>query len=333
MDTIYPQTIISPDYTDTTKATLLSSNIPASTEAEWDPVPTYNANDIVKRLVQSGDWAGLWLLYKAKGTTTGDIPELDDKTNWVSLGATERYEMFDTYVMTDTVSSTGDIVIDLHCRKISAFAFMNVQASAIEIEMWEGSELADKIEANRVTNASWDEGGTKKIIPLKGSSNGYFQYFWENFKRVRDVSTFDIPLRYNSVIQVTFKKYSGLDCSVGQVLPGRKYYLGSSQFPANPGFDDYSIISENENTGAVYLRKGNYKKKLDLEIIVKGGAQSVNRAISLITQLRGTPTIWEGNQNGTEYDGLLVYGYFKKIKAVIKRDNFTRIIFEIRGML
>lgn len=324
MDVIVPQFVSAPDHTDITKATLLSSTIAASTEPTWDVGTSYVLNDVVKYLTTKGTEPGIWKLYTALGATTGDNPEDDDGSNWVDNGATERYKMFDLYTMTESTDSSSDITINLHCNRINSISFLNAQAYELEIDVWEGSTLGDKIAGNKI-------GGTT-TVDLRQLVGNWYEFFFRDFQYVRDaVTPIDLGLYYDVVVQVTFKKYASEDCFVGQVIPGRKYLLGSSQWGIETGIDDWSTIIRDENFGTLYLQQGNFSELLTVDVQTERLLSEETEMI--LRQLRAVPTLWIANQNGIDSDSWIVYGHLAKYRALRSNLSKTDFVLKLGGMI
>ncbi|MBF0232297.1 MAG: hypothetical protein HQK65_04565 [Desulfamplus sp.] len=144
MEVIVPQFIVSDEFaTPHDYGVLLSSSITADATARWVAGTTYAENDLVT-LCEPADSSepGIIKKYKSlQSANTGNNP-YSSPTHWVSLGATERYKMFDLF--TDSATTVdGDINVKLYCKRINAIAFLNVQASGITINAYIGNELTD----------------------------------------------------------------------------------------------------------------------------------------------------------------------------------------------
>jgi hypothetical protein len=71
-----------------TDAVLDSSNVPENDYAEWDVATAYTVGNRVILL-------STHRIYEAVGSSTGVNPATDDGTNWLNIGATNRWKAFD----------------------------------------------------------------------------------------------------------------------------------------------------------------------------------------------------------------------------------------------
>jgi hypothetical protein len=79
---------------------LTDSNVPEDDHPEWDASTSYLAGD--KVIVISTH-----RIYEALQATTGDDPATDDGTNWLDIGATNRYRAFDGSIEGQTVQASS----------------------------------------------------------------------------------------------------------------------------------------------------------------------------------------------------------------------------------
>jgi len=324
MKVIVPQFVGGDGFGDDTMAEQLTSNIAEYTAGTWVTGTTYSADEIVKYQLTQGSEKGIYKEFKSlQAANTGNNP-YTATTYWSDQGATNRWKMFDYLIMSESEAEAvdGTIAVDLHCRRISAIGFINVMASGITIKVYKGDESADKIPANLIQTVT---------IDLSQLLDNWFDYFFEDFKYTRDVSVpVDIYTYYDVVLEITFTPPGSLDCTVGQVLPGRSYSLGNLLYGINTGIKDFSRILEND-FGFTYLSQGNFKKRLDGNLIV--GNENINTVGTILTQLRAVPTVWEGNSGDNTYNDLLLYGFCRKFTFVHDHPNHTEINIEIEGMI
>ena len=108
----------------TTDTILTSSNIPEDEYPAWVASVSYNASDrvIYKHIIYEA------ILANSSATT----PDLDQK-NWLSLGATNRYRMFDN-VVSNVSSRTGGIQFTLTPNEVvNGIAFLNINATTVRV--------------------------------------------------------------------------------------------------------------------------------------------------------------------------------------------------------
>ena len=84
-----------------TDAVLDSSNVPENDYAEWDVATAYTVGNRVILL-------STHRIYEAVGSSTGVNPATDDGTNWLNIGATNRWKAFDQKI-SDPVTQLDSI--------------------------------------------------------------------------------------------------------------------------------------------------------------------------------------------------------------------------------
>jgi len=157
-------------------------------------------------------------------------------------------------------------------------------------------------------------------LNLSNELTSYHEYFFDDFEYIRDVtSDVILPALNNVVVKLTFNKYSAQDCYAGHVVVGRKYDIGETRWGASTGIESYGRKIEDPDFGYTYYKQGNFKKKLDVDLLIP--TDRFNEINNILTQLREVPTLWQANQNGTNYDNLLVYGVCGDFEIVHEGTN------------
>jgi len=336
MKTILPQYIISEDASDTDGfATLIYSSVGSDpTSGIWSATSAYDEGDTVYYLDTSGVTNGCYVQYVAlqdmhdnTGTGGTDDRGQNPETSplyWSTLGAIDMYKMFDQYSNTVTTSSSN-IIIRIKCSAITSIAFLNVQAKNITINGWNTTSWGSVAESNKIIDDA--------IIDLTQPLNDWYEYFFKDFSYTRDLANpLTIGGLYNNMIlEIEFEKYADLDCSVGMVIPGREYVIGDLRYGVSTGIEDYSKKIFDETFGSHYIQEGNYRKLMECDLIIENS--KLNIINSVITQLRARPTVWQGNDNGTAFDNLLIYGIPKSFNIVISNINLSECSLEIEGII
>jgi len=340
MKTIVPQYIISSDASDHTGySKLLYSSVGSDpTTGLWSATSEYTTGDTVYYLAKTGVHNGCYVQYEAlqdmidnTGTGGTDDRGQDPETEfayWTNLGAIEAYKMFDQYNNTKT-TSTSDITIRFYCKGITSVGFLNVEAKTIKITIWNASDWASCNESNKIVDGELSE----NQIDLTQDINNWSEYFFDDFNNVRDISK---PIQLsglynNTVVQIDFIKTDVGDRSVGMCLPGREYSLGKIQYGVSTGIRDHSKKEFNEIFGSHYIKEGNYRKLLDCDLIVEN--KNLNVINTVLTQLRATPTIWQGNNNDMFFDNLLLYGVATKFNIIMSYPFHSECNLEIEGFI
>jgi hypothetical protein len=243
---LYPYTI--------DDATLASSNVAEADYATWASGTNYaagarvirvNTHRIYERVVQ--------------GVSTV-LPEIDP-TNWVDIGATNRWRMFDSAVGSVTSSAGATLSVSLTLGPVNDIVLLNVTGSNVTITKPGGSQVSQVVPAQVIPG----EGSAVVFTGLAGTTGTY-------------------------VIAVSG---SGT-VSVGSACLGKFISIGSCDYGASVGIIDYSTKSF-DNYGAITLVQRDYAKKLTVPFTLS--SSNVDQTVNILAALRSIPVIWVGVQS------------------------------------
>lgn len=290
---------------DTNTAKMLS-NIPEPATgadpdpAAWNAATAYVAGDRVHRTTTHKIYQRL-----VNGTTPG-APE-SDPTNWVLVGPTNRWRMFDA--ANESQSSLASVIcVAFKLGEVcDSIAFENVDADSIRVF---------------VDGSSYDE-----TLDLKTRFvDDWWEYFFEPF-RYRSAAVFSgLPLLTTSVIQVIVTKTGGTP-KVGTCVPGLSKTLGSAIHGAGSGIRDYSV-RETDDFGNTTVVPRAYAKRINADVIIEN--EEVDDIHALLATYRSTPVFWIGA--GNLYASLIVYGYYRSFDIVVEYPTQSRVALEIEGL-
>ena len=290
----------------TTDAILTSSNIPEDEYPAWVSGTSYTALDkviyehkIYERIVTGA------------GTTTPDL----DQVNWLDLGYTNRYRMFDN-IISSISSRTGGIEFTLTPNQvINGIALLNINASTVRVVM------NDPIEG-----VVYDR--TKE---LRSSSNviDYYSYFFAPLINLGDLDTaifLDLPNKPTATITVYVSSGVGL-VEVGEVVYGVQSIVGRTNYGTAIGITSYSR-KDTDEFGKVTVVKRKNSKYADYDIDI----DNTNLAFvqRLFQDIDSVPCVFIGNP---EMEELIVYGFYKDFKATISFPTVSKCTLRVEGLV
>lgn len=160
------------------------------------------------------------------------------------------------------------------------------------------------------------------------SAPDYWEYFFSPFESLEDIIWY-FPVYGSSTIRIRLAEGSGLtEC--GLVVVGESSDVGLSQFNPTIGILDYSIKST-DSFGNTILSQGNYAKRVDLETdIQNNNVDSVQKKLS---SLRGIPALYDCNNTNTEFESLIVYGFYERFDILIPNITFSVCNIRIQGLV
>ena len=291
----------------TTDTILTSSNIPEDEYPTWDNGVSYNASDrvIYKHKIYEA------ILANSSATT----PDLN-QTNWLSLGATNRYRMFDN-VVSNVSSRTGGIQFTLTPNEVvNGIAFLNLNATTVRV-----------VVTDHTAGVVYD-----KTKELTGSSEvtDYYSYFFAPLVDLNNLKLavfLDLPSNYPTAsISVTISSGNGVT-EVGEVVYGVQTTVGRTNYGTAIGIKSYSRKETDEfGNISVVKRKNSKYAEYDIDIDNRFLA-SVQRFFSDIDTV---PCLFIGNPDMEE---LIVYGFYNDFKATISFPTVSKCNLRVEGLV
>ena len=291
--------------------TLVSSNVPEEDYPVWDENTTYNAGDIV--LVEGlGDNSITKKYQSIEDNNTGNYPpKAVDK--WQDLGATNRWAMFDEYTTTQT-ENDNSIDVTFTCNKISHIALFNIEATHATIEVYdpENDSLIKSYDIN---------------LRLDRSTSWSDYFFGDFYYRTAYIQT--IPFSFEDVkVRVVLDGLSRVKC--GLLVAGRYHYIGCTYWGLRTGILDFSK-KEIDKFGITYLSEGPWSKRAEFDVEIPNG--SVGKVQKLLADLRATPCVWDANNDDTDYDNLIIYGFYKDFDIILRGAVVSKCTITIEGLI
>jgi hypothetical protein len=291
----------------TTDTILVDSNIPEDEYPMWVGGTSYS---VASRVIYNH------IIYEAilanSSTTTPNL----DETNWLSLGATNRYRMFDT-VISNISSRVGGIKFTLAPSQIvDGVALIAVSATTARV-----------VVTDPVDGVVYDK--TKVLRDTTGIVD-YYSYFFSPIDATYNDSTVvfdDLPSnRATSTITVYINSGSSV-VSIGEVVYGKQSVVGRTNYNTAFGITSYSRKDVDEfGTTTVIKRKNSKYCDFDIDI------DNSNNAFvyRLFSDIDSVPCVFIGNSNMEE---IIVYGFYKDFKATITYPTVSKCTLRVEGLI
>ena len=147
---------------------LLSSNVSESLHSEWDSGVTYSTGDRVYVTLESDGTTERTphrIFESTAGSNTGNYPP-DSPSQWVLVGSTNRWRMFDEFVSSQTANSGGiDVTVQTQGDRL---AMLDVDANSVDFvfssELGTLVDVAGGNDGTLVNGPTWvDEGPNDDI--------------------------------------------------------------------------------------------------------------------------------------------------------------------------
>lgn len=247
-----------------------------------------------------------------QNSNTGNTPDVSP-TWWLLLGPTNDWAMFDTSVSTQTTATSPLTVQVEPGASFTSAAFVNIEnATLLNVKVYDSN------------------GGTVQYdqdIDLDDTIiNDWFDYFFAEFEFKTELVVNNLPPYNTGVIEASFTSTSSP--SVGAMIIGNGFYLGTTQYGLNYGIRDYSIKSTDDFGNTTFVERA-FSRRMEPNVIVEN--IRLNAVSKNLSNLRATPTVWIASTD-SRFQSTIVYGYMKDYNIEINYPTTSLIRLEIEGL-
>lgn len=291
---------------ETTDAILTYSNILENEHPLWVSGTTYSidAKVIYNHRIYNRIVSGA-------GTTPPDL----DLVNWLDLGATNKYRMFDN-IISSVSSRTGGIQFTLTPNQVvNSIALLNVNATTVRVVM------TDPIEG-----VVYDH---TKELRSSNDITDYFSYFFAPLVTLSDLDTavfLDLPNKPTATITVYISSGTGL-VEVGEVVYGIQSVIGRTNYGTSIGIKSYSRKDVDE-FGKVTVVKRKNSKYCEYDVDIDN--TNLGYVQRLFQDIDSVPCLFVGNPDMEE---LIVYGFYSDFKSTISFPTVSKCTLRVEGLI
>jgi hypothetical protein len=290
-----------------TDAVLDSSNVPENDYAEWDVATAYTVGNRVILL-------STHRIYEAVGSSTGVNPATDDGTNWLNIGATNRWKAFDQKI-SDPVTQLESISYTLTDDNstptgVALFGLKGVTATVTVTDAVEG-------EVYNQTNSLLD---SDEIFD-------WFTYFFEEITYVTTTLFTGIPPYRGSTVSVTVTEDTGETAQLGQLVFGSLTELGVTTYGTAISIQDFSR-KETDAFGNFIVVERAFANLVDFDVRLP--TQTAGRVRRILAEYRATPIVYIGNEDSSF--GTVVYGFYRNFDITLDTPSLSFAAIEVEGL-
>jgi hypothetical protein len=285
-----------------TDAELIASSIPETDYAQWSSATTYATGDRVIVL-------STHRMYEALAASTNKPPQ-DNPVEWLDLGATNRWRMFDDKV--GTLSSAADsIAVTAKPGIATGLALFNVAADSVRVQMVDADDgtVFDRTESmqGRISESNW------------------YAWFFEDVPAKTALIVQGLPSYRKAEVTVTLT--GGSVVSVGSMVFGRLHSL-SDAILASPrlGIQDFSR-KERDDWGNYMVVERAYADTARWSFLIPN--ERIDEVKSRLVALRATPAVYIGSDR---YAATLIYGFFRDFDIAIAYPDHSEVAIELEGL-
>ena len=175
-------------------------------------------------------------------------------------------------------------------------------------------------------------GATRVYTETKTVDNtfisNWYQYFFEPYDVFSDLLFGPLPPYPSATVKLTFvPTAAGVTIHCGAALYGNTVELGTVEYGATAGIEDYSRIETDEFGVTTVVERG-YLKHASYSINVTDA--QLRRVFSTLTSLRATPSVWIASDS-TDLSPLNAYG-LPTFNVNVAYYGYSNISIEIKGI-
>lgn len=291
---------------ETTDAILTYSNILEDEHPFWGDDTSYTATQ--KVIYQHN------IYERIIAGTTATPPNLD-QVNWLSLGATNKYRMFDN-ILSSVSSKMGGIEFTLTPNQVvNSIALLNVNAATVRVVM-----------TDPVDGVVYDQ--TKELRTLNDVVD-YYSYFFAPLISLTDLNTavfLDLPSKPTATITVYVDSGEAL-VELGEVVYGIQSVVGRTNYGTSFGIKSYSR-KEIDEFGKVTVVKRKNSKYSEYDIDIDN--TNLSFVLRLFQDIDSVPCVFIGN---SDMDVLIVYGFYNDFKTTIAYPTVSKCTLRVEGLI
>jgi hypothetical protein len=292
-----------------TDSVLTSTNIPENDYAVWAVGTTYNIDDKVISVTTHRIYSSV------VNSNTGNDPTTDDGTNWLNIGATNRWRAFDKYI-SDPVTNVTAIEYTLTPPTGST-------PSAVSLFNLKGVSATVTV-TDSVDGVVYDQ--TISLTDNRNIIDWYGYFFAEQVQR-EEALFIDIPPYIGAVVGVTVTEETGQTAELGQLVFGFLTDLGATVYGTSIGIEDYSIKSRDAFGNAIIVER-NFSQTVDFDVRLE--TQTARKVQKTLSALRATPVVYLGSTD-VSY-GTLVYGFYRRFDITLETPSYAFASIEVEGL-
>lgn len=292
-----------------TDSVLTSSTVPEDDYAAWSSGTTYSlGNRVIVVSVHK-------VYESAINSNTGNDPTTDDGTNWIEVGATNRWKAFDQK-LSDPVQQANSISYTFTTTDtiVNSIAFFALAADTVQIT----------VTPDGAGSPVYDE--TYNLLDTTSIVDWYTYFFDPAGVKERELLVLDLPSYSSATITITITD-TGNTAEVGQIVMGNLISLGRTGYGTTVGIEDYSRKERDAFGNAVIIERA-FAQKADYEVEII--TQDTRRVQRFLSEYRAKPVVWIGNQDPSY--GLIVYGFYTQFSINLATPSISYTTLEVEGL-
>lgn len=279
--------------TPVTDTVLTASSVPETDHPEWLAGSTYAVSDRCIR-------AALHAVYERVVAGGGTTPPESDAVNWLFVGKTNRWAMFDDKRGTKTTSAVGTLSVTLRPGPIGAMGLIDLagaEQAALTIKDGPGGAV--------VETRSYDLDGS--VV------TSVYDWFFAPVELSDALILTDLPESYwDPEITLTLTGPGAVDCGVCRF--GRAVAAGATRWEPQITLLDWSV-KDTDQWGGTSFVEGDWARRIDLVVEIERA--DTPRVLRALAAVRGKPALYVGTSLTGLSSLLSAVGKFNDVRFVM----------------
>ncbi|MBX3482548.1 hypothetical protein [Phenylobacterium sp.] len=291
-------------------ATLTASTATDEPLPAWGDSPSGDYD--IGRQVITPSTHQVWESAVDNNATDPLAPGPGHEEDWLLVGYTNRYRMYDQSPQSQTTMADSLAVTHQPGAYIKALALLEVDAATVTVQ-----------QHTEVTNELYSR--TFDMISDVGIYD-YDEYFFAPVGRRTDLYVNDLKPYAEASLTVIFESAAGEDVSCGVLKFGREIVIGNTQYGGRVGIEDYSVKQVDEFGQATILERA-FNRTGDYTLILTPA--QVDPAYTNLGAIRATPVVFVADP---DYGACLLYGFLKDFAVEFAGPTHAYANISIKGL-
>jgi hypothetical protein len=289
-----------------TEAMLTDTSVAETDHTEWSSSTAYVAGNKVIRTT------GVHRRYESLTSNTNKAPE-SNPTDWLDLGPTNRWSMFDQKVGTVTTATTSMTFELTPGQVVTSIALLEVEARTITVTV---EDAVDGVVYSKEIDMEMD---------LLGAD--WWHWFFDPFTRRTSCILTDLPNYHAPVITVEIEGATAEAVECGALVIGTlQTFADAVLWGASVGITDYSRKTT-DDFGNIEIVERSYAKRASWQFQLP--RTRVDYLQRVLAELRAVPAVYIGG----DYDATAIYGFFKEFSISITYPTHSECSIELEGLI
>ena len=290
------------------KPVILSTNDVAFTNATTTTNTAWSAGTYASGTQR---YVGM-ILYQVGTNVTNTSNNPTTSTDWFTVGYIDPYKCFDGKVGTLTTSSGTNTSLTFTTgttQLINGAAFLSIDAANFSLT------VTDPVEGQVYSHTE----------SLLADIDNWYQFFFYPYEQKTDVILDDLPTYPGATVRMQLTRSSG-QVSIGEIVLGQMRDIGTTQFGASAGIQDYSRKTTDDD-GNYVIEERPFSKRASFDLQID--SEEFDSAYRFLSSIRATPCVFIGDPTRSS---LIVYGFARSFNQILSNPVLTSCSLSVEGL-